>query len=174
MADVNKLLPFILQWESGFVNDPDDAGGPTNKGVTLTAWRSVGYDKTGDGLIDIDDLKLLTVSDVLNRVLKPHYWDRWQADRIQNQSVANILVDWLWTSGAPGIKIPQELLKVKADGIVGPITLHAVNSFPNQADLFHRIQVARIDFIYDICRRRPVNEKFKRGWLNRIHALKYE
>lgn len=26
MADVNVLLPFILKWEGGFVNDPADAG----------------------------------------------------------------------------------------------------------------------------------------------------
>ena len=24
MADVRKLAPFILKWEGGFVNDPDD------------------------------------------------------------------------------------------------------------------------------------------------------
>ncbi|MEQ2603107.1 glycosyl hydrolase 108 family protein, partial [Phocaeicola vulgatus] len=27
MADVRKLAPFILKWEGGFVNDPDDLGG---------------------------------------------------------------------------------------------------------------------------------------------------
>ncbi len=27
-------LPFILRWEGGYVNDPDDPGGATNKGVT--------------------------------------------------------------------------------------------------------------------------------------------
>ena len=26
MADVRKLAPFILKWEGGFVNDPDDLG----------------------------------------------------------------------------------------------------------------------------------------------------
>ena len=33
MAEVKKLVPFILKWEGGFVNDPDDLGGATNKGV---------------------------------------------------------------------------------------------------------------------------------------------
>ena len=64
MADVNKLLPFILKWEGGFVNDPADAGGATNKGVTIATWRNVGYDKDGDGDIDVKDLKLLSVDDV--------------------------------------------------------------------------------------------------------------
>ena len=31
MADVRKLAPFILKWEGGFVNDPDDLGGATNR-----------------------------------------------------------------------------------------------------------------------------------------------
>ena len=34
MADVKKLAPFILKWEGGFVNDPDDLGGATNMGVS--------------------------------------------------------------------------------------------------------------------------------------------
>ena len=103
MANVDSLLPYILKFEGGFVNDPADAGGATNKGVTIATWRQVGYDKDGDGDIDVDDLKLLTDADVRNRVLKPHYWDRWKGDRIKSQGVANILVDWVWGSGKHGI-----------------------------------------------------------------------
>ena len=128
MANVNQLAPFILKWEGGFVNDPADLGGATNMGATIGTWKSCGYDKDGDGDIDVDDLRLLTREDVVNRVLKPHYWDRWKADLITSQSVANILVDWVWASGAHGIKIPQRLLGVTVDGIVGPKTLAAVNA----------------------------------------------
>ena len=92
MANANILLPFILRWEGGFVNDPTDRGGATNKGVTITTWRQVGYDKDGDGDIDVDDLKLLTNEDVRNRVLVPHYWNRWKADTINDQKIANILI----------------------------------------------------------------------------------
>ena len=98
MANVNQLAPFILKWEGGFVNDPADLGGATNMGVTIGTWKSCGYDKDGDGDIDVDDLHLLTREDVVKRVLKPHYWDRWKADLITSQSVANILVDWVWAS----------------------------------------------------------------------------
>jgi hypothetical protein len=66
MANVNSLLPFILKWEGGFVNDPDDAGGATNKGVTISTWRQIRYDKNGDSNIDVQDLKLLNNDDVLN------------------------------------------------------------------------------------------------------------
>ena len=41
MAKVEILLPFILKWEGGFVNDPADAGDATNKGVTIATWRNV-------------------------------------------------------------------------------------------------------------------------------------
>ena len=83
MANVNQLAPFILKWEGGFVNDPADLGGATNMGVTIGTWKSCGYDKDGDGDIDVDDLHLLTREDVVKRVLKPHYWDRWKADDIK-------------------------------------------------------------------------------------------
>ena len=53
-------------------------------GVTIGTWKSCGYDKDGDGDIDVDDLHLLTREDVVNRVLKPHYWDRWKADEIKS------------------------------------------------------------------------------------------
>lgn len=167
-----KLVPFILKWEGGFVDDPDDLGGATNKGVTIGTWKSCGYDKDGDGDIDVDDLHLLTREDVVSRVLKPHYWDRWKADDIKSQSVANILVDWIWASGVNGIKIPQQVLGVTVDGIVGTKTLAALNA-RNPKELFEKIKEARVQFIEDICRKRPANNKFKKGWLNRINNLQY-
>ncbi len=30
MADIKKLTRFILKWEGGFVNNPDDRSGATN------------------------------------------------------------------------------------------------------------------------------------------------
>lgn len=172
MANVDRLLPYILRWEGGFVNDPADLGGATNKGVTIATWRKVGYDKDGDGDIDVDDLRLLTDRDVRDRVLKPHYWDRWRADEIKSQSVANILVDWVWGSGAYGIKIPQRVLGVRIDGIVGSKTIAAVNA-QDPRRLFELIKQERRDYIERICVTRPTNKKFKRGWLNRLESMKF-
>lgn len=173
MANIDKLAPFILRWEGGFVNDPVDKGGATNMGVTIGTWRSVGYDKDGDGDIDVDDLHLLDKEDVIERVLRPHYWNRWRADEILNQSVANILVDWVWASGTHGIKRPQRILGVTADGIVGPKTLAAVNSM-DPMELHFRIKNDRIKFIDEICQRDPSQERFRKGWMNRINALAYQ
>lgn len=172
MANVSKLLPFILSWEGGYVNDPVDKGGATNMGVTIATWRKVGYDKDGDGDIDVDDLRLISKDDVLNRVLKPHYWDKWKADQIKSQSVANILVDWVWGSGANGIKIPQKLLGLTVDGIVGPKTLAAVNS-SDALVLFNTIKAEREAFLWRIVERDPTQKRFIKGWLNRLNALKF-
>ena len=47
------------------------------------------------------------------------YWDRWKADEIKSQSIADILVDWIWASEMHGIKIPHDVFGVIPDGIVG-------------------------------------------------------
>jgi lysozyme family protein len=174
MADINQFIPFILKWEGGFADTPGDAGGATNMGVTLGTWRQVGYDKTGDGRIDVEDLKRLTADEVVERVLKPHYWDRWRADEIHSQSLAHLLVDWVWASGAPGITIPQQMLGVKADGIVGPKTLAALNGHPDPRELFDRLKAERFLFLGKIVVARPANLKFLVGWINRLNDLNFQ
>ena len=170
MADINKLAPFILKCEGKFVDDPKDRGGATNMGVTISTWRQVGYDKDGDGDIDVQDLKLLTCEDVISRVLKPHYWDRCKADLIKNQSVANIIVDWVWSSGKWGIVKVQNILNVEADGIVGNNTISALNR-SNPKVIFYRIKEERIRFVKSIVRDNPSQEKFLNGWIKRINDL---
>lgn len=173
MADVKKLAPFIFSWEGGYVNDPLDLGGETNMGVTIGTWKQVGKDLNGDGLINGEDLKLLDKDLIVDCVLKPHYWDRWKADQIKNQSIANILVDWVWASGSHGIKRPQRILGVTADGIVGPKTIAAINA-ADPSKLFALIKADRIKFVDEIVAARPANKRFEKGWKNRINSIKYE
>ena len=158
MANINILSPFILSWEGGFVNDPHDRGGATNRGVTIATWRQVGYDKDGDGDIDVDDLKLITAADAV--------------DRVKSQSVANIVVDWVWASGRHGITQVQQLLGVKADGIVGENTLAAINA-QDPRQLFDRIKAARVAFIEGIVARNPSQRRFRKGWLTRLDYIKF-
>lgn len=172
MAKVDILTPFILSWEGGFVNNYLDYGGATNKGVTLKTWKLLGYDKDGDGYISVEDLKLITDKDVTDVILKPHYWDRWKADLISSQSIANLVVDWVWASGKYGITEVQKLLGVRADGIVGNITLGALNG-QEPKYLFARIKKARVQYIENLIKRRPSQIVFKKGWLRRINGINY-
>jgi len=168
MATINHLATKLFLSEGLFANDPIDHGGPTNRGITLSTWRKVGYDKDGDSDIDIDDIRLLTLADAM-LVLEKCYWDRWHADEIKNQKVADILVDWLWCSGKWGIIIPQRILRVPADGIVGPATLKAVNH-ANPYQFLIQIYNSRVAFIMDIIKKDPSQSRFERGWYNRLNA----
>ena len=172
MANIKILAPFILSFEGGYVNDPHDPGGATNRGVTIATWRQVGYDKDGDGDIDVADLKLITADDAVSRVIKPHYWDRCQADRIKSQSVANIMVDWVWASGKHGITGVQKILCVEADGIVGEKTLAAINAQEPRA-LFDQIYQARVTFINHIIAGRPTSARYRAGWLRRLSCIRF-
>ncbi len=189
MARVEIIVPFILKWETGttgigltneqlfekakkkgFANDPDDLGGATMCGVTLATFteycRRKGYPKP-----TVMRLKALQYKEWLE-ILKTMFWDRWKADQIINQSVALILVDWVWGSGKYGITIPQAAIGVKADGIVGPKTLAAINA-RDPKEMFDLIRQQRLAYIERICKSRPTNMKFKRGWLNRLNDIKF-
>ena len=172
MAKLEPLIDKIQKWEGGFVNHPYDRGGPTNKGITLRTWQSMGYDKDGDFDIDESDLKMLTKADFV-WLLRNYYWNRWRANEILNQSVAELLVDWLWCSGKPAITTPQRILRVNPDGLVGPITLTAVNR-TDPKTLHAAVKHARIRFIRRIITNDPSQACFEKGWLRRIESFTYE
>lgn len=198
MANVDLLIPFILHFEAGvsvtdlslplpqifekarrkgFSNDPHDLGGATMCGVTIATYRQ--YRKQqGYASTSVADLKNISYQ-AWRAILKKMYWDRWQADRIRSQGLANILVDWVWASGVHGIKKPQKILgrafpEVIADGIVGAKTLNAVNSYAPQEDLFDLIHNARTKFVENIVRKNPTQRKWLNGWLRRINAIRFD
>lgn len=188
MANIDKLIPFILKWEGGFVNDPTDKGGATNKGVALATYEAYckrkGYPRpTVERLKNIPDAHW-------RDIVKTMFWDKWKADDIHSQKVANILVDWVWGSGIHGIKKPQALLGVKVDGIVGDKTLSAVN-FADPEELFDAIYQERVKFLNAIVSNsvaayekkigrkatdaellKYTQKRFIKGWLNRLQDIK--
>lgn len=169
MADINILTPYIKKWEGGFINDPADRGGATNMGVTLATFEAY-CKRKGLPCPDVSRLKRLTDKEWMD-LLKTMYWDRWKADAIHSQKLANLLVDWVWCSGSHGILIPQRWLGVKADGIVGEATLHALNA-QDPDKLFQALFDARKKFLTDITISRPANRRFLKGWLNRLEDIK--
>lgn len=167
MADYKKLIPIIKKWEGGFVNHPADPQGATNSGITIATFRSVyGKNKT------VQDLKNMT-NEQWEYIFKTRFWDRWKADNIDNQAIANLLVDWLWGSGVYGIKYPQSVLGVKADGLVGQKTLAAINGNSNKKDLFNKLWQRRKKHFDDIVKNRPSSKVFYKGWINRLSDFKW-
>lgn len=169
MAKIEPLAKFIFSYEGGFVNDSRDSGGATNCGVTIATWKAQGYDKDGDGDVDVADLKLITKEDATT-ILRKNYWNRWKADEIEDQGIANILVDWLWASGKSAITIPQQMLGVKVDGIVGPKTIYALNRLLPEY-FFKKLKDRRQQYIYNVVKASPAKRCFLKGWVRRNNAL---
>lgn len=164
MADYKKLKPIILKWEGGYAGNIDGMT-CTMKGVTLATFRKY-YGKKKN----CSDLKKIT-DDQWDTIFVKGYWNKWLADNINNQSIANLLVDWVWTSGVYGIKYPQQVLGVTADGIVGPKTLAAINGYDDQEELFNKLWIRRKKHFESIAKNGK--QQFLKGWLNRLNDFKF-
>ena len=177
MAKKEILKPFILSWEGGFANHPNDKGGATNRGITIATFRSVfGKTKT------VTDLKRMSDAQ-WDEVFKKLFWDRCKADQIEDQAVANILVDWCWGSGIVGIKYAQQALGLKADDIVGAKTLAALNAKRGNKTIFGtngKAEPTTFEILWNrreqhfmaIARSNKSQRVFLKGWLNRLDSIK--
>ena len=138
MANIEHFYPIISDIEGGFSNDKDDAGKETYRGVTIATFRSVyGKDKT------VQDLKNMTEQQW--RYIYKIYWNSCNADKINNQSIAELVVDWSINSGVDGRKGVQKVFRLVEDGIFGPKTLGVLNGSPAKC-IFCKIMDARIQF----------------------------
>lgn len=165
MANSKILAPFILSHEGGFVKDKNDPGGATNRGVTIGTFRSVfGKDKTES------DLKKITY-DQWCLVYKKYYWDKCKADLIDNQSVANMLVDFAWHSGvSKAVSRIQEIVGVDTDGIMGRITIGAINGYyKGQEYVFNTLKANRLVYLKGLKKW----NYYKNGWTSRLESIKY-
>ena len=163
MASAKKAIPNILRWEGGYSSHPADTdGGCTMKGITLITFRRYyGKDKTCDDLRKITDEQWFTI-------FKTGYWDKMNADKIENQSIANLCVDMAWGSGPIiAAKKIQRVLGVTADGVIGKVTLAAINS-ANQKELFDKLKEMRRLWFLNIVKAQPSKKVFLKGWLNRL------
>jgi lysozyme family protein len=153
--------------KKGLANDPDDKGGLTMCGVTFSTYATycnkIGKTAKESGL---KALKYAEWYDILHTL----FWKRWKADSIENQALANILVDWVWASGITGIKRPQRILGVTADGIVGPKTIAAVNAADATA-LFNSLHADRLKHFDEIVAKSASQAKFLKGWKRRVNAI---
>lgn len=144
-----------------------DKGGLTMCGVTYSTYAA--YCNRINRQATEKGLKTLSYTDWYN-ILHTMFWNRWKADSIESQAIANILVDWYWISGINGIKRPQRILGVTADGIVGPKTIAAVNA-ADPTELFNKLKADRFAHFKEIVAKTPSQQQFYDGWVKRVNRI---
>lgn len=87
--------------------------------------------------------------------------------KIEPDELRNQVADFGVHSGPPvAIKHLQKILSVQVDGILGPITLHAL-SHRNEEDVNQKLVVSRVLLLSRIVQKRPSDLKYLFGWINR-------
>ena len=167
MADFDNYAPKLKRWEGGFANVAGDTGGATNCGVTLATFQMY----YGEDMTEADLRKMTEAQ--WRRIMKGGFWDKCLADMIHNQSVAELIVDWAINSGTAVLKKVQGIVGVKADGIVGPKTLRAINDY-DARKLHYRVKAARLSWLIDCVERRSAAVKFFDGWINRVASFTFQ
>lgn len=168
----DDCLAFVLRWEGGYVNDPIDNGGETNKGIvqkTYDEWRErKHYDKR-------------SVRDIEDGEVKQIYLEQyWRPSRCQalDFPMSLILFDSAVNHGVGrAVKLLQEVLNVVVDGHFGPVTMAAYDFLEECHGTGHiatQYIKAREAFYFRIVESRPEQGKFLRGWMNRLEALRKE
>ncbi|PXW70643.1 putative peptidoglycan binding protein [Loktanella sp. PT4BL] len=183
MPTVTEIATDIVDREGGYVNDPDDPGGPTNFGVTVHTMRRLGLDLTKDGQIDSSDVRVLTRAHAVS-IFVEHYFRGPRIDRLPVPLHASVF-DMYVNAGANAVKILQRLLcdmriEVTIDGIIGPKTVAATRQAMAAAPdhLVDAYGIARRNYYYDLADRRPASRKYamrrdggKGGWIKRAEEF---
>jgi lysozyme family protein len=175
MASFDAFFPTLLRHEGGFVNDPADPGGATNKGITIATFQTcarqyLGIDPT------LDNLKALTDAQAA-KIYKPLYWDEVRGDDIDLQELANIVFDFQVNAGGSASKLLQRVVNelgaqppLEVDGDIGPGTMTALKGMDQNA-VYRRYKQGRIEYYQDLVAKRPALGKFLKGWLIRVDSF---
>lgn len=176
----DQSLKNILKYEGKFSDIPEDKGGPTNLGITLKTlqqfYKEYNYgDLDKDGDVDIEDIRQLDTPEEAAPIYKKFFWDKMKLDSFPG-GVDFLTFDFGVNSGPKNANIIlQKALnkcgaKLKVDGIVGGKTMEAISLI--DSDFLCREMLCERDIFYrKIVVINPNQEKFLKGWLNRIRQL---
>jgi lysozyme family protein len=136
-----QIFDDILEREGGWVDRPDDAGGPTNRGVTLKTLRSI-----RGAQVSIADLRALTERDA-REIYREHYLQRPGFGNVQDGPLRALLVDSAVHSGpSNAVRFLQRALRIEDDGVLGPKTVAALWD-QNARHLFWLVMAERMEFL---------------------------
>ncbi len=164
MADFDKALLYCLQNEGGFADKADDKGGPTNKGITkaiLTRYR--GKEAT------TDDVKTLGDNEIA-AIYRAFFWGPLNISSL-SQPIATAIFDTAVNQGqSAAIKLAQEALGIRADGIMGGNTVSALAYAEPKEFIFDYIGRIQDKYV-KICMYAANQMVFLEGWLKRSRRL---
>ncbi len=156
-------VDLVLKHEGGYVNHPDDTGGPTNKGITLKTFRRFIKPKG-----TIADLKKLTTNQARS-IYKQQYWDTCSCNDLP-LGIDHAVFDYSVNSGPlKARKALQKALGVPEDGRIGPKTIDAAKSH----NIGYTIEILcsqRLKYLEN----RPNAKTFLNGWAKRVSRVKFE
>jgi lysozyme family protein len=170
VANFDVFLPILLRFEGGYVDDPTDPGGETNKGVTMATFQQCSHELLGLDPTS-DNLKALTDAQA-GIIYKALYWNKIQGDAIGLQDLANIVCDFYVNAGGHASKLLQHVLNnmgahVVEDGSIGAATMQALAGL-DQVQVYRQYKQGRIAYYQALGQRFP---QFVKGWLNRVNAF---
>lgn len=162
-----RALKLTLAYEGGYVDDPDDPGGATNRGVTqrvYDAWRA-GQDPPR-GRRPVRSIEPAEVE----AIYRERYWRAARCDDMPWPLCAALFDAAVLCGVRQGTRMLQRSLGVTADGVLGPATLRALGESDPRA-----VTAALIDerrrFLARVAEARPISAKFLAGWHKRCDQL---
>lgn len=154
MSAFDKAFALIIGHEGGYTPGKGDPGGETRYGVSKRSYPT-------------EDIKNLTL-DRAKEIYKRDFWDKIKGDDLP-PSLALVCMDAAINSG-PGqaAKWLQQALGVKADGVIGPVTIRAVEAKNGAGlDLLVSLLVRRLFFMMAL----GIWGTFGKGWATRLFKL---
>ncbi len=172
MADFTKAFQLMMANEGGYVNDPDDPGGETYKGVARKihskwdGWTKIDMMKRQSGFPGNLDKDEDLQQDVLH-FYRINFWDKIKGDDILNQDVADTIFDFGVNAGvSTSASLAQLVIKAEPDGVIGPKSIATLNAF-NVEHFLAAFTVAKIARYVSIVKKRPTSRKYFYGWVLR-------
>jgi lysozyme family protein len=183
MQSVLDIAREIVAREGGFVDDPDDPGGPTNHGVTLATLQRLGRDINRDHKIDVTDVQALGRK-AAAQIFVEYYFQKPGIGGLPAALQPSVF-DAYVNMGGQAVKVLQRLLgsmrlPVAVDVAIGPQTTAATaKAFAAAPDhLVDAYGIARRNYYYALGDARPQSRKFvcrrdggKGGWIIRAEAF---
>ena len=160
-----RALEFTLRWEGGVSLHPSDAGGLTAYGITAETWRRW-LDRQGKRL------RPVTESTEMEREALYYelFWDKARC-YLMPPPLAIAVFDCAVNLGPERAReIVQAVLGVKIDGMIGPVTVAAINAADPKATAAN-VTMARLGYYISRVAVRSQNRDFLKGWQARCHDL---